>query len=75
MPRFFFHIRDHERWITDDEGMELIDLQEAVREMKRQILSMVEDAAREGEDISHQVMEVVDEDGQLLASVPFRPSN
>jgi len=72
MPRFFFHIRDHERWITDEEGMELTDLKDAVREMRREISAMLEDAARAGDDISHQVMELAEEDGPLLASVPFR---
>ena len=41
-------------------------------EMQLELSSMLEDAAHESEDISHQVMEIADEDGQLLASVPFR---
>ena len=75
MPRFFFHIRDRARWITDDEGMELPDLKAAVHEMKLEIADMKEEAARNGEDIFHQIMEIVDEDGLLLASVPFRDAN
>ena len=72
MPRFFFHIRDHERRLTDEEGMELNDLKEVMHEIKREISSMLEDAERDGDDIAHQVLEVYDEDGHLLASVPFR---
>jgi hypothetical protein len=70
MPRFFFHIRDHDRLIVDDEGLELPDVKAAVREAKASIADMQADAVLEGTDIDHQVIEVTDAGGQFLAAIP-----
>jgi hypothetical protein len=43
VPRYFFHIGDCERLITDDEGLELIDTAEAKQQAMRAIGEMVRD--------------------------------
>lgn len=71
MPRYFFHIRDHDRMILDDEGLELASVSDAIREARNELEEMVIDSARDGDNISHQVMEVTDHTGRVLASIPF----
>ena len=75
MARYYFHIRDHERLIVDEEGLELESLEDAIAEARRDASSMLTDGRASGEELSYQVMEVTGEDGTLLATVPFADVN
>ena len=72
VPRFYFHIRDNEKVIVDEEGMVLRDVNAAVREAEASAVDMLADAAGEEAGIAHQVIEVVNRQGKLLASVSMR---
>ena len=72
VPRFYFHIRDHAKIIADEEGMVLRDVNAAVREAEASAVGMLADAAGEEDDIAHQIIEVADRQGKVLASVSMR---
>jgi hypothetical protein len=65
----FLHIRDHERIIPDDEGLDLPDLAAAESEAVASACAFLEDARLDGQDISHQAIEVTDRDGLVVAVV------
>lgn len=69
MPRFYFHIRDHDRLIRDEDGLELEDEDAALREAKAGALDMLDDALAGGENIAHQVIEICDCNGRPLGHV------
>lgn len=69
MPHYFFHIVDHGNVILDEEGMELVDLEAARLEAVVSAQAMLMDASADSEDISHQVIEVSDRAGRVLAKV------
>ena len=75
MARYYFHIRDHERLIVDEEGLELESLEDAIAEARRDAFAMVTDGRASGEELSYQVMEVTGEDGTLHTTVPFADVN
>jgi hypothetical protein len=71
MARYFFHLRNGDTLLPDDEGEELRDL-EAARsyaiESARQLLSQ---AALSGTAASlHQLIQVLDEGGQTVLAIP-----
>jgi hypothetical protein len=72
MPHYFFHILDHGNVILDEEGMELVDLEAARLEAVVSAQAMLMDASADSEDISHQVIEVSDRAGRVLAKVALR---
>jgi hypothetical protein len=72
VPRYFFHIRDRELLISDEEGIELPDAEAARNEAERAVVDSLKDALLTGDDILHQVVEVTDADGSMLFSVEFR---
>jgi cobalamin biosynthesis protein CbiD len=47
MPRYFFDIQDGEGVFVDDNGMELPDMETAIREARRALADMVRDVLRE----------------------------
>ena len=75
MPRYFFHIRDGENIIPDEEGLELPDNEAAGVEARRSAVEMLADAQRDSTDISHQVIEVTTADGVVIARVELAPSD
>jgi hypothetical protein len=72
MPRYFFHIRDRELLIRDEEGIELEDADAARKEAERSMVDSLNDAMLTGEDLLHQLVEVTDAQGSMLFSVEFR---
>ena len=70
MPMYFFHlIRDDAR-IEDDEGIELPDVAAAAREAHRSTAAIVRESVKQNERFKGH-MEVTDEAGNVLLSVPF----
>lgn len=72
MPHYFFHIRDRGNFIPDEEGMELADLHAARLEATVSAHAMFADAIADADDISHQVIEVSDGSGRVLAELALR---
>jgi hypothetical protein len=70
MPRFFFHIFD-DIVLTDDEGIELPDADTAKREALAAARAMICDQVRKGRLVLGHRVEVDDEQGRRVLSLPF----
>jgi hypothetical protein len=70
MPRFYFHVRDGETGYLDNEGTELSDLDEAIREAHKDIRYIYNEMLLPGA-LGSQVIDVVDEAGRTVATVAF----
>ena len=72
MARYFFHLRDGDTLLPDDEGLELRDL-EAVRsyafESARQLLSQAVLSGKAGS--VRQQIQVLDEGGRTVLTTPI----
>ncbi|MGO4570903.1 DUF6894 family protein [Microvirga sp. 2TAF3] len=67
MPRFFFNIRDGYDLDEDEEGIELPDLESA----RAEALATVEELRDQLADAGNIELEITDETGQRLLTVPF----
>ena len=71
MARYFFHLGDGDTLLTDDEGLELLDLEDAgsyAIESARELLS---EAVLSGTAGSvRQLIQVLDEGGQTVLAIP-----
>ena len=72
MTLYYFHIRDGEQIIPDEDGLELDSDAEAIREGRAGAIDMLRDALGTGDSILHQVVEIFDEQGRLVGRVPLR---
>ena len=71
MPRFFFHIRNGNGFTEDEEGQELADRGDAEKVAVRSARFLLAEEAREGEIDLRGRLEVVDESGGDVVTVPF----
>jgi hypothetical protein len=67
MPRYFFNIRDGYDVDEDEEGIELPDLEAA----RAEALATVEELRDELADAGNIELEITDETGRRLLTVPF----
>ena len=67
MPRYYFHIRDCEHFIRDDEGSELRDAEHARSEAIKDIQDLIAQNLRSGFPISGLKVEIEDETGPVGA--------
>jgi hypothetical protein len=72
LPRYFLHLRERDLDCLDEEGMFLVDDQEAMAVARHGARSLVADALMEGHAIGHERIDVVDTDGRLVGSVTLR---
>ena len=72
VPRFFLHIRSGEELIEDPDVSELRDLDEARAEAIAGARDLLAEQLRLGKPLDGQRIEIYDEAGQLLATIPFR---
>ena len=70
MPRYYVHVRGPRRYVTDHAGFELEDIQ-AAREIALQTVRDI-DGDRQGSGYeAGWAVEIADEDGRVLLTVPF----
>jgi protocatechuate 3,4-dioxygenase beta subunit len=70
LPRFYFHLRDHDQHlIPDEDGTELPDRAAAMAEAADSARDLAANAIREGRKVLLRI-EVMDEAGQLLFTFP-----
>jgi hypothetical protein len=69
MPRYYFPIIDNDRVIFDEEGIDLPDLETAIREARHGAYDMLNDAITSGDVIAHQVIRVTDAKGRRFATI------
>jgi hypothetical protein len=72
MPQFYFHIREQDSFIPDEEGLMLRDLKEA----RQEALDSCFDLVRERMDRHHRVnglrIDIADASGTIIDSVNLR---
>jgi len=72
VPRYFFHLYD-DLDCADLEGVELPDLDAAQATASREARSLMGDLLdREGRIALHHRIDIEDEQGTVLATIPFR---
>jgi hypothetical protein len=69
MAHFYFHMRDGERFINDEEGQELLSLDHALEQALLSTRELVADAIKSGRDPGFDALVVADERGRELTSV------
>jgi len=72
MPRFFIHCTTGERRIVDEEGHDLPDARAALEMAYEAAREIVAEKVLEGDVIRADSVEVVDESGTLVGSVPIK---
>jgi len=66
MPRYFFHIRQGEDFIPDDEGAEFEDLESAKAEAAHSCRDLAIQELRDGGQVTLWEIEIRDESGKLV---------
>ncbi len=72
MRRYFFHLRDGNQFDEDVEGIELPDLKAVHREATLAAREMIAEYVLLGQHMDGQCFEVTDEDGAVVATIPFK---
>lgn len=71
MPRYFFHLREREDHVPDEEGIELADLDAADRLAVRGTRELLASAVLRGELPLSHTLEIADQRGDVLRTVSF----
>ncbi|MDM9627716.1 hypothetical protein QTL95_17600 [Rhizobium sp. S152] len=69
--RFYFHVRSERGYDDDKEGIELASLEAAKREAEASAREMVAELVKQQERIDGTRFEIADEQGRVLAVLPF----
>ena len=72
MPKFYMHIHADGELIEDTEGQSHPTVEAALIEAKASAREMLAEKVRFGEEVDGQRIEIVDETGEWIATVPFR---
>jgi hypothetical protein len=72
MPRYFFHQMTRQGIISDLEGFEFPDIEQARLEAIQDARHLMADAIRRGLDISSRIFHICDEGGDAVAVVTFQ---
>lgn len=72
MPRYFFHIRNNEEIVPDDEGANFDDYEAARGEAVASARDLAINAIRLGEHVSGWKIEIADEKGKVLDRISAR---
>lgn len=72
MPRYYFNVVAGHGVREDLEGSDLPDLEHAWAEAIEDARSLMSDAVLRGEDISCRRLDICNEAGEVLLTVPFK---
>ena len=72
MPKYFFHVRDHDALIADQEGIELSGLEAVLEECRRIVREVLDEEQWRDDLTAGRRFEIVDELGRVVVTVPFR---
>lgn len=72
MPRFYFHVREHDKLIRDLEGVEMPGVRAAFEEAQQAARDLMSERVKHGEVIDGQEFEVYDELETRLFNLPFK---
>ena len=71
MGRYYIHIREGEKIITDEEGVDLPDASAAAREARLGALELLGDAIKSGAERVPDAVVVADDSGQVVETIPL----
>lgn len=71
MPKYYFHMREHDALVEDPDGADLPDIAAAREEALRAAREMVVEMVARGEIIDGQQFVICDDTGKHLDVVPF----
>ncbi len=71
MPRYFFHVRDGDTLHRDTVGRDLAGTDAVLKEAQHYAAGALREAVLRGQDASVRVLEVVDETGGQVVTLPF----
>jgi hypothetical protein len=71
MGRFYFHLRDGDRLIRDQEGQDLPNTSEALREALLAARELLAEAIRSGRERVPEAIVITDESGCAIKTVPL----
>jgi hypothetical protein len=71
VPLYYFHIRDGETLIVDEEGIPFPTLDAARAEAARSVREMLAEQLRTGEEVNGQVIKIADESGAVVETLAF----
>ena len=72
MSRYYFHIRQGENVLVDDDGMLLRDADAASAEAFQSARDLTEDSIKAGKGLDGSLIEIVDEFGHALGVADIR---
>lgn len=72
MPRFYFHVRDGDTLITDQEGVEMPGNAAAAEEARQAARDLLAERVKYGEPLEARHFEVVNDNGETILTLPFR---
>ena len=70
--RYYFHLREEDGYVIDDEGLELADLNAARAAATEGARSVIAAEAMAGRLPLRTIIEVDDEQGQRVLDLPFK---
>lgn len=71
MPRYFFHVRDSDTLHRDAVGRDLANTKAVLKEAQHFAAGALREAAVRGQDASVHILEIVDERGEQIVTLPF----
>jgi hypothetical protein len=71
MGRYYFHLKDGDEMIPDEDGTELQDVAAATREALRSARELLADAIKAGKPKIYDAFVIADEAGRTVEVLPF----
>jgi hypothetical protein len=71
MGRFYFHVKEGNEMISDEEGIDLPDVATATQEALRAARELLAEAIKLGKPTSPEAIMIADETGETLQILPF----
>lgn len=71
MGRFFFHLKDGDEIIPDEDGTELPDVAAATREALQSARELLAEAIKAGSPRIYEALVIADEAGRTVDILPF----
>ena len=72
MAKFYFHIRRGEELVTDEQGVDLPDVEAARNEGLLAAREILAEMLLHNEVVDGQEFQIANDQGELVATIPFR---
>jgi hypothetical protein len=71
MGRYYFHLKDGDEIVPDEDGTELPDVSAATREALQSARELLADAIKAGKPKVYEAYVIADDTGQTVQVLPF----